>query len=116
MYDEANIDLEEMMYLQDIQDELDSEDKQLEADDSYNESYYLTPTFLDKQTMEKDSNKIIMKVLHKPSGKIFRGTVLGKCHGFKDKYVFTMYEVIDDEDIEPKKNKIFNLSDLVKRK
>lgn len=116
MYDEANIDLEEMMYLQDVQDELNEDDEQLEDDDIQDDSYYLTHAFMDKQVAEKDSNKIIMKVLHKPSGKIFRGTVLGKCHGYKDKYVFTMYEVIDDNDVEPKKNKIFNLSDLVKRK
>ena len=35
MYDEANIDLEEMMYLQDVQDELDGDDEQIEDDDIY---------------------------------------------------------------------------------
>ena len=41
-----------------------------------------------------------------------KGIVLG----FTDKYVFSMYEVIDGKEVEPLKTKIFNLKDLIKEK
>lgn len=118
MYDEANIDLEEMMYLQDVED--DTEDTSNEnEDDTSNEvedDYVLTQSFLDRQSRLLDNEKIKMKVFHKPSEKIFKGIVLGKCQGFTDKYVFSMHEVIDGKEVEPLKTKIFNLKDLTKEK
>lgn len=116
MYDEANIDLEEMMYLQDVQDELDGDDEQIEDDDIYEDDYDLTSSFLDKQSLLKDDERRHIKVLHKPSGKVFSGKLYGKCMGVPDKYVFSMREVIDNKEVEPLKTKIFKLSDLAKKK
>ena len=114
MYDEANIDLEEMMYLHDVENEDDTEDTSNENE--VEDDYVLTQSFLDRQSRLLDNEKIKMKVFHKPSEKIFKGIVLGKCQGFTDKYVFSMYEVIDGKEVEPLKTKIFNLKDLIKEK
>lgn len=116
MYDEANIDLEEMMYLQDVQDEIDNDDEQIEDNDIYEDDYDLTSSFLYKQSLLKDDERRQIKVLHKPSGKVFSGKLYGKCAGVPDKYVFSMREVIDDKEVEPLKTKIFKLSDLAKKK
>ena len=120
MYDEANIDLEEMMYLHDVENENDTEDISNENEDDISneveDDYVLTQSFLDRQSKLLDNEKIKMKVFHKPSEKIFKGIVLGKCQGFTDKYVFSMYEVIDGKEVEPLKTKIFNLKDLIKEK
>ena len=60
MYDEANIDLEEMMYLHDVENEDYTEDTSNEnEDDTSNEvedDYVLTQSFLDRQ-----SKLLIMK-------------------------------------------------------
>lgn len=117
MYDEANIDLEEMMYLQDVQDELDGIDEDTEnEEDIYEDDYDLTPSFFDKQSLLKDDERRKIKVLHKPSGKIFSGILYGKCADNNGKYVFKMREVVSNKEIDPLKIKIFNLSDLVKKK
>lgn len=116
MYDEANIDLEEMMYLQDIEDENEYNDEDTTDETENDNDYELTQSFLDKQSILKDCEKVKMKFFHKPTEKVFKGIVVGKCHGFTDKYVFSVYELIDGNEVEPLKNKIFNLKDLIKEK
>lgn len=115
IYDEANIDLEEMMYLQDIEDDIEDDNEDTSNEDD-TDDYVLTQSFLDKQAKLKDCEKIKMKFFHKPSKKLFNGIILGKCQGFTDKYVFSVYELIEGKEVEPLKNKVFNLKDLIKKK
>lgn len=66
MYDEANIDLEEMMYLHDVENEDDTEDTSNENEDDISneveDDYVLTQSFLDRQSKLLDNEKIKMKV------------------------------------------------------
>lgn len=61
MYDEANIDLEEMMYLHDVENEDDTEDTSNENEDDISneveDDYVLTQSFLDRQSKLLDNEK-----------------------------------------------------------
>ena len=75
MYDEDNVDLEEQLYLQEVQEELDAEEaalEELEENEEYDPTdYTLTKSFLREQLKKKESERINIKVVHKKTGKIF---------------------------------------------
>lgn len=61
MYDEANIDLEEMMYLHDVENEDDTEDtsneNKYDISNEVEDDYVLTQSFLDRQSKLLDNEK-----------------------------------------------------------
>lgn len=117
MYDEDNIDLEEQMYLQDVQDELENEGDDNEIiDDLEDPDYYeLTKHFLETELKLKEPDRRTIRILHKKTEKIFEGYVIGQSTTDKNKFVFSVYEIVDKNIVGERKTKIFNFSDIKKR-
>lgn len=97
MYDEDNVDLEEQMYLQEVQDETDEDDPDFETeveedDDNY---YEITKQFLNSQIklLEPDRQKI--SYINKKTNKIYEGIVLSGHPNDKNKFMFSSAEIID---------------------
>ena len=115
MYDEDNVDLEEQLYLQEVQEELDAEEAALEElEEEYDPTdYTLTKSFLKEQLKKKESERINIKVVHKKTGKIFEGIVLGQGVDDPNKFAFRM-SIIENEKRSEPKTKIFNFADIRK--
>lgn len=115
MYDEDNVDLEEQLYLQEVQEELDAEEAALEElEEEYDPTdYTLTKSFLIEQLKKKESERINIKVVHKKTGKIFEGIVLGQGVDDPNKFAFRMV-IIENGKRSAPKTKIFNFSDIRK--
>lgn len=116
MYDEDNVDLEEQLYLQEVQEELDAEEAALEEleEEEYDPTdYTLTKSFLEEQLKKKEIDRINIKVVHKKTGKIFEGIVLGQGADDSNKFAFRMVIIDNGEKSEPK-TKIFNFADIRK--
>ena len=116
MYDEDNVDLEEQLYLQEVQEELDAEEAALEEleEEEYDPTdYTLTKSFLIEQLKKKESERINIKVVHKKTGKIFEGIVLGQGVDDPNKFAFRM-SIIENEKRSEPKTKIFNFADIRK--
>lgn len=114
MYDEDNVDLEEQLYLQEVKEELDAEEAALEdAEEIDPQDYTLTKSFLESQIKRLEPNRTILKIVHKKTGKIFEGYVLGQSSTDNNKFVFLMSEVTD-EGVGEQKTMIFNFADIRK--
>ena len=117
MYDEDNVDLEEQLYLQEVQEELDAEEaalEELEENEEYDPTdYTLTKSFSREQLKKKESERINIKVVHKKTGKIFEGIVLGQGVDDPNKFAFRMVIIENGERSTPK-TKIFNFADIRK--
>lgn len=117
MYDEDNVDLEEQLYLQEVQEELDAEEAALEDEEDEEEidplDYTLTKSFLESQIKRLEPDRTILKIVHNKTGKIFEGYVLGQSSTDNNKFVFLMSEVTEDG-VGEKKTKIFNFADIRK--
>lgn len=115
MYDEDNIDLEEQMYLQDIQDELNEQ-----YDDDIDEteeipvySYKLNKSFLLDQCKQKEFERKSIKFINKNTNAIFEGIVLGHSSTDDNKFVFNVCEIINKEK-QQAKTRIFSIKDIEK--
>ena len=123
MYDEDNIDLEEQLYLQEIQEELESEEyadieneEEDENEDEFEQyDYKLTKSFLETQLRRYEPDRTYLKIIHKPTRKIFEGYVLGQSSSNSNKFVFLVAELVDDA-LSEKKTKVFNIDDIKKYK
>lgn len=118
MYDEDNVDLEEQLYLQEVQEELYAEEAALEDEEDEEEEidpldYTLTKSFLESQIKRLEPDRTILKIVHKKTGKIFEGYVLGQSSTDNNKFVFLMSEVTEDG-VGEQKTKIFNFADIRK--
>ena len=115
MYDEDNVDLEEQLYLQEVQEELDAEEAALEELEEENKTnnYTLTKSYLSEQLKKKETERINIKVVHKKTGKIFEGIVLGQGVDDPNKFAFRMVIIENGERSTPK-TKIFNFADIRK--
>lgn len=115
MYDEDNVDLEEQLYLQEVQEELEAEEAALEEDEEEIDplDYTLTKSFLESQIKRLEPDRTTLKIVHKKTGKIFEGYVLGQASTDDNKFVFLMSEVTE-EGVGEQKTKIFNFADIRK--
>ena len=117
MYDEDSVDLEEQLYLQEVQEELDAEEAALEDEEDEEEidplDYTLAKSFLESQIKRLEPDRTILKIVHNKTRKIFEGYVLGQSSTGNNKFVFLMSEVTEDG-VGEKKTKIFNFADIRK--
>lgn len=116
MYDEDNIDLEEQMYLQDIQDELNEQYEDDEEDETEEIPVYiykLNKSFLLDQCKQKEVDRKTIKFINKNTKVVFEGIVLGHSSSDDNKFVFSVGEIINKEK-QQTKTRIFSIKDIEK--
>ena len=98
LYDEDNIDLEEQMYLQDIESEMNADEDEENIEENVQEeeeyTYDISPDFLKNELKIKiESDKHHIKFTNGTN--IYEGIVLSEFN--KEKYIFNVKDVSSNE-------------------
>ena len=112
MFDEENQDIEKLFYEKELLDDIDEldDDNSESEEDLEDEDIDLT---VYKNTLIHETEQKVKRILqfvHKPTNKIFEGTVIGKDRENSDKFAFIVKQVNGDDHTE--KTRIFNFNDL----